>query len=67
MEDMFLVTLFCMELIANLSLSIGLELPKPMKSNSPGTWAYDTMSRRVSRDIFPRLISVRSFILLFML
>ena len=31
-------------------------LPPPMKSNVPGTWAYDTMSSRIARDIFPRLI-----------
>eukprot|EP01035_Chromulina_nebulosa_P017981 gene17981-23613_t len=31
-------------------------LPPPLRSNIPGTWAYDTMSYRISNDIFPRLI-----------
>lgn len=42
-------------LLSNLAQS--LEMPPPMKSNVPGTWAYDTMSRRVSADIFPRLVA----------
>ena len=33
-----------------------VNLPKEMYSNQPGTWAYDTMSRRVHEDILPRII-----------
>ena len=32
-------------------------LPPPMTSTEPGTWAYDTMSRRVSEEIIPRIIN----------
>lgn len=32
-------------------------LPPPMTSNVPGTWAFDTMSRRIHEDILPRIIS----------
>lgn len=39
------------------ALAMKLSLPPPLKSNVPGTWAHDTMSRRVSADIFPRLIA----------
>lgn len=38
------------------SAESNLVLPPPMKSNLPGTWAFDTMSSRIARDIFPRLI-----------
>ena len=31
-----------------------LELPDPICSNVPGTWAYDTMSRRVDSEILHR-------------
>jgi hypothetical protein len=31
-------------------------LPPPMRSNVPGTWAYDTMSRRFLAEIFPRIL-----------
>ena len=31
-------------------------LPPGMKSNTPGTWAYDTMSRRVITDILSRIV-----------
>lgn len=31
-------------------------LPPPMRSNIEGTWAYDTMSRRVITDIMRRII-----------
>ena len=29
-------------------------LPAPVCANSPGTWAYDTMARRLDREIFQR-------------
>ena len=32
-------------------------LPPPMTSTEPGTWAFDTMSRRVSKEIIPRIIN----------
>ena len=31
-------------------------LPPAMRSNVPGTWAYDTMSRRFLAEIFPRIL-----------
>ena len=31
-------------------------LPPPITSTEPGTWAFDTMSRRVSEEIIPRII-----------
>ena len=31
-----------------------LEIPPPILSNEPGTWAYDTMSRRVDSEILQR-------------
>jgi hypothetical protein len=37
-----------------------LPLPSQMKSNIPGTWACDTMSRRVVSDIIPRIIDDNS-------
>lgn len=37
-----------------------LPLPDIMRSNVPGTWAYDTMSRRVVSDIIPRIIDDNS-------
>jgi len=37
-----------------------LPLPNGMKSNIQGTWAYDTMSRRVVTDIIPRIIDDNS-------
>lgn len=30
-------------------------LPPPITSDVPGTWAYDTMSRRVRKDILARI------------
>jgi len=33
------------------------KLPQPMRSNVPGTWAHDTMSRRILEEIFPRVLS----------
>lgn len=45
----------------NLSMTITSELPKPdipipdpICSDKPGTWAYDTMSRRVNEEILQR-------------
>jgi hypothetical protein len=32
-----------------------LPIPKPIYSNIPGTWAYDTMSRRVDEEILQRV------------
>lgn len=32
-------------------------LPVPITSVSPGTWAYDTMTRRVLKDVFPRILA----------
>lgn len=37
-----------------------LPIPNGMKSNIQGTWAYDTMSRRVITDIIPRIIDDNS-------
>jgi hypothetical protein len=37
-----------------------LPLPPSMRSNIPGTWAYDTMSRRVVSEIIPRIIDDNS-------
>lgn len=34
-----------------------LPLPPPLCSNVPGTWAYDTMSRRVNDDILARTVA----------
>lgn len=31
-----------------------LKIPEPIRSNTPGTWAYDTMSRRVDAEILER-------------
>lgn len=31
-----------------------LEIPEPLYSETPGTWAYDTMSRRVDQEILQR-------------
>lgn len=31
-----------------------LEIPPPICSNIPGTWAYDTMSRRINEEILQR-------------
>lgn len=40
----------------NPRISSALPLPPPMRSNVPGTWAHDTMIRRVVEDIIPRII-----------
>lgn len=32
-------------------------LPPPILSNVPGTWAFDTMNRRIKEEIFPRIIA----------
>ena len=37
-----------------------MPLPPPMRSNVEGSWAYDTMSRRVVEDILPRIIEDNS-------
>ena len=37
-------------------LPSSVSLPNAMYSNRPGTWAHDTMSRRVHEDILPRII-----------
>lgn len=37
-----------------------LSLPPIIKSNVPGTWAFDTMSRRIHSDILPRIIADNS-------
>jgi Damage-control phosphatase ARMT1-like domain len=34
-----------------------LPLPPPLCSNIPGTWAYDTMSRRVAQEILARTLA----------
>ena len=36
-------------------------VPPPIRSNIPGTWAYDTMSRRVRDDILERLFKENDF------
>ena len=33
-----------------------VSIPPPITSNVVGTWAYDTMSRRIASEIFPRII-----------
>lgn len=40
----------------NQNLSAGL-LPPPLTSAQPGTWAHDTMTRRVPRDIMTRILA----------
>jgi len=35
-------------------------LPPPIISNVVGTWAYDTMNRRIYKDILPRIINDNS-------
>jgi len=37
-----------------------LSLPPPITSDVPGTWAFDTMSRRIVADILPRIIEDNS-------
>ena len=39
---------------ANSNPVPNLELPPPIYSDEPGTWAYDTMSRRVDAEILQR-------------
>ena len=34
-----------------------LDLPEPLRSDTPGTWAYDTMSRRVDGEILERTVA----------
>ena len=34
-------------------------MPAPLRSDVPGTWAYDTMSRRVVEDILDKVRSRR--------
>lgn len=34
----------------------GTVLPKAMTSDVPGSWAYDTMKRRILEDIIPRIL-----------
>lgn len=36
-------------------------LPPPLCSDTPGTWAYDTMSRRVREDILARVFRENDF------
>lgn len=36
-------------------------LPPPLVSSVPGTWAYDTMSRRVRTDILARVFRENCF------
>lgn len=38
-----------------------LSLPPPLTSDKPGTWAYDTMSRRVRENILARIFRENSF------
>ena len=42
--------------IPKLPFKVPLKLPPPMRSNVKGSWAYDTMSRRVITDILKRLV-----------
>ena len=70
--NIFLILLllvnYCISLQLNMSSFISrlpidsklLPLPSQMKSNIPGTWACDTMSRRVVSDIIPRIIDDNS-------
>ena len=50
--------LYCFEMAISLK-----NLPPPMRSNQPGTWSYDTMSRRIADDILPRIIENNADIL----
>ena len=34
-----------------------VDIPPPIRSNIPGTWAYDTMNRRIPDEILPRIIN----------
>ena len=40
-----------------LSGRLTSQLPPPMRSNIPNTWAFDTMSRRIITDIMERIIA----------
>lgn len=46
--------------IPKLRFKLPLKLPPPMRSNVEGSWAYDTMSRRVITDILKRLVEDNS-------
>lgn len=37
-------------------------LPPPLTSDEPGSWAFDTMSRRVRTDILSRVFRENSFL-----
>ena len=53
----FAIACFNMQSVTGLKLPNGGNLPAAMTSNKPGTWAFDTMSRRVITDILPRIIA----------
>lgn len=52
--------LLCLALTINAAIAmkvpLGDVLPAKMRSNKQGTWAFDTMSRRVHENILPRII-----------
>mmetsp|Transcript_3447 Transcript_3447/g.5373 ORF Transcript_3447/g.5373 Transcript_3447/m.5373 type:complete len:475 (-) Transcript_3447:659-2083(-) len=39
-----------------LNFKLRSNLPPPLTGDVPGTWAFDTMSRRIHQDILPRII-----------
>ena len=41
---------------SSLQVPNGGILPPPIRSNKPGTWAFDTMSRRIVENILPRIL-----------
>ena len=65
------LVLLLVDVVAIMSSSLGeaprlkgrlttTTLPAPMRSNVPGTWAHDTMSRRVVTDILARIVEDNS-------
>ena len=50
-----LLSIFCQSNVCAMSATPkpkpALEIPAPLLSLTPGTWAYDTMSRRVNGEL----------------
>ena len=57
------VTISMSAIISTKSSNTLSNLPPAIKSNVKGTWAFDTMSRRIHADILPRIISDNSELL----
>ena len=58
---LFLASLLCLLMSAKVKPP-SIALPPKLRSNVPGTWAFDTMSRRIHTDILPRIVYVYSHI-----